>query len=356
VGDAYVLGLVRVCLGVMLFVQALKALAALREGYFGDAFHWPFLPESLVAPRGAYTAIVVAELLLAALVVAGTRARGALLASALLGTYVLLCDRLQYHHNRWALACYAALLAFAPCDRSFFIGPAAGTRVGSLWAARLAQAQVALVYVASGGSKLLDPDWRGGAVLGERFHLFGPDALEAGVPGWLLEALAEPTTASLLAKLAIATELGLAVALWSRRGRAVALWWGLWFHLAIEATSHVEGFTWLTLAMYGLFVTPDVRARTLRFDRSLPAARRTARLVGWLDWLARFAVEPWEPDAVGGHAIVVVDRDGTRATGLRAAALVARCTPLLFPLWAPVALAASLTHGPGDGPAPGGTR
>jgi hypothetical protein len=355
-GDAYVLGLVRVCLGVLFFAQALRALAALQGGYFGDAFHWPFLPEVLVAPRAGYGALVVVQILVAVLVVAGPRARGALLASALLATYVLLCDRLDFHHNRWALACYAALLSFAPCDRSFRIGPPVGTRVGALWAARLAQAQVALVYVASGGSKLLDPAWRAGEVLRERFHLFGADALAAGVPRWLLDLLAEPTATSILAKLAIATELGLAVALWSRRGRVVALWWGVWFHLVIEATSRVEGFTWLTLAMYALFATPDVRARTLRFDASRPLARRLARVVGWLDWLARFAIEPWEPDPVGGHGIVVVDRDGTRATGLRALALVARCTPLLFPLWAPLALAASLTQGAHDAGASAGTR
>jgi hypothetical protein len=59
---------------------------------------------------------------------------------------------------------------------------------------------------------------------------------------------------------------------------------------------------------------------------------------------------------VGGHGLVVVDRDGSRATGLRAVALVARCTPLLFPLWAPLALAASLTHGPHDAGASRGTR
>ena len=45
-----------------------------------------------------------------------------------------------------------------------------------------------------------------------------------------------------------------------------------------------------------------------------------------------------------GHVIVVVRRDGTRATGIRALAMVARCVPLLFPLWAPLAFVASLTE------------
>jgi hypothetical protein len=42
---------------------------------------------------------------------------------------------------------------------------------------------------------------------------------------------------------------------------------------------------------------------------------------------------------------VIVRRDGSRATGIRALAMVARCVPLLFPLWAPLALLASFTKG-----------
>jgi hypothetical protein len=350
-GDAYVLGAVRLALGVLLFADALRALRELRAGYFGDVFHWPLLPEALVPPYAAYAAVVVARLLLAVAVVAGLRARGALLASAALGAYVLLCDRLQFHHNRWALCCYAAILAFAPCDRSFRLGPPAGTRVGPLWAARLAQAQLALVYLASGGSKLLDPDWRSGQVLLERFRLFGDHAATAGIPARVVAWMTQPGPASLLAKLAIATELLLAVGLWSRRTRVVALWWGVGYHLVIEATSRVEGFTWLTLAVYALFVTPDVRARKLFFDGSRAKGRWAARAVRALDWLARFEVKPWAPDAEApdegprGHCVVVVRRDGTRATGVRALAMVARCTPLLFPLWAPLALVASFTRG-----------
>jgi hypothetical protein len=71
-----------------------------------------------------------------------------------------------------------------------------------------------------------------------------------------------------------------------------------------------------------------------------------SRLVSWLDWFARFEVRPWAADAVRrGHSVVVVRRDGTHATGVRALAMVARCVPLLFPLWAPLALAASFTKG-----------
>jgi len=259
-GDAYVLGAVRVALGVLLLANALRAASELRLGYLGDAFHWPFLPEALVPSRSVYSLLVLLQGVLAVLVVVGLRARDALLASSLLGAYVLLCDRLEFHHNRWALFCYAGLLAFAPCDRSFRVAAITGPRVGPLWAARLAQLQVSIIYLASGGSKLLDPDWRSGRVLLERFHLYAQQTQETGVVAWLVEQVSHPEVTGLLATMAIATELFLAIGLWSRRTRVLALGWGVLFHLTIEATSRVEGFTWLTLAAYALFLTPDMRA------------------------------------------------------------------------------------------------
>lgn len=273
-GDVTLLGAVRVVMGALLLSSDIRAARELANGYFGDAFHWPFLPEALVPSRTVYAAAVAVQLVLAVLVILGPWARNALLGSAALGTYVLLCDRLEYHHNRWALCCYAALLAFSPCDRSFRVGASPGPHMGPLWAAGLAQLQVSIIYLASGGSKLLDPDWRSGRVLLERFRLYGGQALDAGVPGWIVDRISTPGLAGALAALAIVTELFLAVGLWSRRTRLFALAWGIGFHLVIEATSRVEGFTWLTLAAYLLFVNTDDRARNValrvvaRFTRS----------------------------------------------------------------------------------------
>ncbi len=344
-GDTYVLGVVRVSLGMLLFWNALRASRELKAGYFGDFFHWPILPESLVPSRDVYVVIVAAQALLSAMVVAGHRARRALFMSSLLGLYILLCDRLQYHNNRAALFFYSLLLSLSPCDRSLSVDSYLGPSAGPLWAARLAQVQVCVIYVASGGSKLLDPDWRSGRVLLERFVLFGGQALDQGVPVGVLRWATQPSVAMAFSKLAIATELLLAVGLWSKHGRVVALWWGVWFHLVIEVTSGVEGFTWLTLAMYALFCSPEVRTRKLRYDRSRWRGRIIALTVLVFDWLSRFDVKPWAPDTLGrGHAVVVIRRDGTPATGIRALAALARCVPVLFPLWAPLALIASFTE------------
>jgi hypothetical protein len=349
-GDTYLLGLVRACLGAILFWHALGAARELETaGYFGDAFHLPLIPESLVATRTVYTLIVAVRLIAAVLVTVGSFPRAALLTSALLGTYTLLCDRIGYHHNRYALDCYAFLLAFAPCNRSWILpGPpsTAASRTGFLWAQRLAQLQVSIVYLASGGAKLLDEDWRNGVVLGQRIVDGAHIAIAHGVPKEVLDVLMRPASASAISKMAIATELLLVFTLWSKRTRVFALWWGTWFHIMIEITSPVETFTWLTLAMYALFATPDVGARKLFFDPSRGKGVVLAGVVASLDWLGRFDVRGWEPDALKkGHVIVIVRRDGSRATGIRAVAMVARCVPVLFPLWAPLALLASFTKG-----------
>jgi hypothetical protein len=345
VGDTHALGAARVGLGVLLFANALRAARELKTGYFGDFFHWPVLPEVLVSDRNVYALLVIGQVLLSAFVVAGHRARGALFLSAVIGIYVMLCDRLQFHNNRAALFFYSLLLSLSPCDRAFSVTPLLATASGPLWAARLAQFQLSFIYVASGGSKLLDADWRSGRVIFERFILFGPNAIASGVPEKMVRWATHPDFASALAKIAIATELGLAVALWSRRARALGLWWGVWFHLAIEISSRVEGFTWLTLTIYALFSTPDLRARKLYYDPFRRRSRLIARGVAWLDWLGRFEVKSWVPDSLrNGHSVVVMRRDGTLATGLGAAAMLARCVPVLFPFWAPLALAASFTR------------
>lgn len=349
-GDGHVLGLVRVVIGGLLLWHALGSARELAaQGYFGDSLHVPYLPERFLLPRAAFTVLVGARILAAALALVGQRARAALFASAMLSLYVLLCDRLEYHNNRYALALYALLLSFTPCDRSYTLLGAPGepdARVGPLWAARLAQLQVSIVYLASGGSKLLDTDWRDGVVLADRIHRFGAQAVERGVPAGIVSLLGRADTSSALAKIAITTELLLALGLWSRRARVVALWWGVWFHLVIQATSKVEVFTWLTLATYALFVTHDTRARKLRYDPSRPKGRILAALARTFDWFGRFEVKAWQPDDIPrSHSVVIVRRDGTPATGVRALAMSARCIPILFPLWAPIALVASFTKG-----------
>src|SRR5207253_2386320 len=122
---------------------------------------------------------------------------------------------------------------------------------GPFWGVRLAQLQVSLVYLASGGSKLFDPDWRDGLVLGDRITRYAGAAVAAGVPRGFVDLLARSDVASATAKIAIMTELVIPIALWLRPTRVIALWWGVWFHIVIQATSKVETFSLLALTLYG---------------------------------------------------------------------------------------------------------
>jgi len=345
--DGYVLGPVRASIGVLLGWHALVAAEELaRVGYFGNTFHVPMIPSFFVPAPRVYALVLAARVCLAVMVAIGVWARPALAASAGLGLWILLCDNNQFHHNRYSLYCYALLLSLTPCDRSWRATEPAvpEPRCGPWWGVRLAQLQVSLVYLASGGSKLLDPDWRDGHVLADRISRYAHVAIAKGVPPGVVETLANRDVSSATAKLAITTELVLCVALWLRPTRIIALWWGVWFHIVIQATSKVETFSVLALTLYGVFVTPDHHARRLRFDPSRFWGKVAGVLVPLLDWFGRFEVQPWEPDDQRGHSVVLVRRDGERATGIRAFAMLTRCLPALFPLWAPVTLIASFTR------------
>ncbi|HMJ51682.1 MAG TPA: HTTM domain-containing protein [Polyangiaceae bacterium] len=350
--DTYVLSLVRAILGVLLLLSGLRELSIHRgDTSFDDVFHIAIIPEALLPGPAVFSALLVAQIVFALLVVVGRWARPSLLATAVVGLYLLSCDRLGYHNNRYALLLFALLLAFSPCDRAFVWRRPAATaaeRKGPLWAARLAQLQMSIIYLASGGSKLLDSDWREGRVIGDRLARATSLAVAKGVPAELMEVLAHPTLASALAKLAIVTELFLAVGLFLPRTRTFALWWGVMFHLTIEVTSQVELFTWLSLAVYALFAVPTLRERQVLYDPGRSWGGFLARVVERLDWLARFDIRA-DAEAARGHGFVIVERDGTRASGLLGLARVARATPLLFPLFVPLRVLARAFSPPEGG-------
>ncbi len=348
IGRTEVLGVMRIAIGCLLFTQAFDAFGELqRIGYFGDHFHMPLIADRFVATRAFYTYMLVIRLVLAVIVTLGIQARPALFLSALMGLYVLLCDKLEFHHNRYALLLYALVLSFTPCDKSWrLIGRRIDSdQVGPMWGAWLGRLQVSIIYLASGGSKLLDSDWRDGTMIAMRFVRYGHQAIESGVPQWLMDVLSSPIMTGLIAKGAIFSELFIAFGLQFARTRRVALWWGMIFHTLIESTSAVELFTYTTLVAYAFFVTPDVGARKFEFDGSRGSSKWAGRAIRWLDWFSRFDVSAWPDENVAAkHSIVVTTREGKRVTGIDAWASVAEAIPILFLLWAPSAIVASLVR------------
>ncbi len=335
--DVTLLGLLRVALGALNAWTALKTLQALPvSGYFGDYFHIPLLPEAWLPSARGYAALLVLRALAGVLAMLGLWARPALLTAGSIALYILCCDRLGYHNNRYVLALFTVLLGLSPCDRSFSLRRAARAlpRRGPHWVSQLAKVQISLVYLASAGSKLLDPDWRGGQVLHVRYEnvLRILDGRGTALPQALRELLAAPWLADVSAKSAITLELFLALGLWRRSTRAAALWLGCWFHFFIEAAAHVELFSFVMWAAYLWFCVPECRERRLYFVSGTGGERIARWLPRW-DWLRRFEVLALPRGLSARLGLLGVDRDGRSAEGMAAIALLARGVPLLFPLW-----------------------
>jgi hypothetical protein len=344
--DAYLLGLVRALLGVLLCHQAWQRWDELAHwGYFGSYFHLPFLPEAWVPSASGYRALLGIELFGGALAVLGKRGREGLLLASCVGIYLLLCDRLQYHNNRFTLFLFGLVTAFCPSDRSFLLfrgrnhALPLAERLGPTLPRRLLAYQVSLLYLSSGGGKALDPDWRSGQTMLLRFQGAIEELTQRGdpPPRWLAELMSAPWYGELASKAAISLELGLVVALWIPRTRVLALWAGALFHVGIQLSARVELFSFAMGVAYIAFVTPEIRERRLLVDPKRPLGRLAGRLVPWLDWLARFQVEAHAAGSGGGPAVIAIDRDGRKATGLGAAALLCRALPAFFLVWPLVA-------------------
>lgn len=325
-GDTWLFAIVRVGFGLLLLNEAWLATQQFRgAGYFGGYFHQPFVPEALVPSEGVYEVVLAAQWIAALLCVAGRAARPALLVAAALLVTTMLWDRLWFHHYRHTMAAFSTLLAFSPCDRHMVLGRAPDAPPRPIWARSAIKAQVSLMYLASGGSKLFDPEWRGGEMMLEMIRGFSRIMRERGVPEALVHAMQTPLGASLLAKGAIGTELALAGLLWWPRTRKLAMWVGLVFHVSISQLTPVRLFTIEMLLVYLLFSTPDAGARTIRYD---PKRHAIVNVVEGLDWLRRFTFEK-----KSGAPFVLIDRDGVEKRGLQAAAVCFGALPALFVLW-----------------------
>ena len=330
--DAYVLGLLRVVFAALMFFLAVKEWREYRVDFFGESFHMPLLPESLVPSRAVYVGLMLLQAGGSIAALCGLWARPALGLSALIALFGMLCDRLHYHNNRYELMLLALLVAVTPCDRSFLVFGKARPGAAPRWAARLVGVQLSLVYLASSLGKLLDADWRSGAVLLPRFATAQPFVEHYLFPG-LMTLLTAPWFAHAASLGAIASELFLALGPWFRRTRMLALWLGVMFHIGIELAAHVELFSYTMLGGYLVFVTPELRQRQASWNPRGTVSKAWATLCQRLDILARF-----EQRTASEQTELLVVRDAEQRThrGLAAFRELARATPLLFPLWLPL--------------------
>jgi uncharacterized membrane protein YphA (DoxX/SURF4 family) len=327
------LALLRVLAGPIVLLHLEPFLSDSLDGRtYQDAFHeayaswYPELPEALYIGLlwlGAVAAIAMALGLLTRLATATTFAVVA---------YNLFLSTTHFHNNRAYLVIVLGVLALAPCGRELSLDAWLRRRRGRppidlsapAWPLWLLRFECSAVYAASGLSKLLDPDWFGGTVTWMRVVEHRQDLQAWPLPDWAVSVLTDRSFHTGAAKFIVLTELFIAIGLWWRGSRYLAVWVAAAFHVAIELSASVQVFSFLGIAVLVIWAEPSTRDRVIRIDPANDRHRRLAATVRALDWLARFRIEP----APRGSPLELMDRDGTILRGGPALALAFSRLPL----------------------------
>ena len=329
--DPRPLVVLRLAIGPLVLLHLLPFLERAAAGViYRDRFWLPYADWYPHLPRGLYVALLWATAAAGFLVSLGLVTRLAAWACAGGVAYNLFLSQTHFHHNRAFLLILLVGVAVLPvgaalsCDRLLRTPRLLSRGGGRRLAFAVLRLEIALVYLASGLSKLLDPDWWGGTVTRLRV-VAGADRLGA-VPDRIVDLLLDPGFHAWAAKAVVLTEVFIGAGLLWRRTRLAAVWMAIPFHLAIEATAAVQVFSWAALAALVVWVTPQSHDRAVALPRLWQV-----RVVRGLDWTGRFAVS--QHDGVA----TVTDRDGTVRRGARAWRWVATRLPLTFWFAAPLA-------------------
>jgi vitamin K-dependent gamma-carboxylase-like protein len=341
VGDLRAVAVLRVVLGPVVLLHLWPFLQDARDGVSYDDHFWhPYASWMPQPSAGLWQAMLWAGVGAAVLMSLGLLTRLATATAFAVVAGNLLLSTTHFGHNRTFLAILLGGMALLPVGHQLSVdawwrrnrGRAYATAVSPLWPLMLLRVQVSLVYLASGTSKLIDPDWFGGLVLWDRVvrnqHHLEPTPL----PGWSIDLLTWRPLFYVVAPVVVLSELFVGLGLWGRRTRLAALWVAVLFHVSIEVTASVEVFSLAGIAALAIWVTPVTRDRTLVVPYG---ARVLPTIVRALDWFARFRIVEAEPDQ---RTVAVVDRDGTTLTGRAAGCLVLSRLPLTFPLLPVLAL------------------
>jgi hypothetical protein len=322
------LALLRVLTGPVVLLHLRPFRSDSLEGRtYRDAFYEPYAAWYPELPEAMYIGLLWLAAVAAVSMSLGFLTRLATATTIAIVAYNVFLSTTHFHNNRAYLLIVLGILAMAPCGRELSVDAWARRRRGlpaldlkaPAWPLWLLRFECAAVYGASGLSKLVDPDWFGGTVTWQRV-VRARDELGA-LPDWAVSALTDRAFHTGAAKFIVLTELFIALGLWWRGTRYLAVWVAVVFHLSIEASASVQVFSFLAIAVLVIWAVPSTRDRVLRID---PSHRQLGALVRRLDWLGRFRVEPAPP----GSAFELVDRDGTAIRGGPAVALALSRLPL----------------------------
>ena len=327
------LALLRALAGPAVLLHLQPFLSDTLDGRtYRDAFYEPYAAWYPQLTDAVYVGLLWLAVAAAVAMSIGFLTRLATATTFAIVTYNLFLSTTHFHNNRAYLVIVLGLLTVAPCGRELSLDAWLRRRRGRpaldpsapAWPLWLLRFECAAIYGASGMSKLVDPDWFGGTVTWQRV-VRARDQLEAWpLPDWAVSALTDRGFHTGAAKAIVLTELFIAVGLWWRGTRYAAVWVAVAFHLAIEGSASVQVFSYLAIAVLVIWAVPSTRDRVLRIDPTAAGQRRLGAVVRWLDWLARFRVEP----APAGSRLEVVDRDGTTIRGATAVAFGLSRLPL----------------------------
>ena len=327
------LALLRILVGPVVLLHLWPFLADALDGrIYRDVFYEPYTAWYPELPRALYIALLWAGAAAAMAMTVGLFTRIATATTLAIVAYNLFLSTTNLHNNRAFLVIVLAGLAVGPCGRELSVDAWLRRRRGlpplpttaPAWPLWLLRFEAAVVYGASGTSKLVDPDWFSGTVTWDRVVRVRGRLADSPLPGWAVTVLTDRTFHTYAAKVIVLTELFIAFGLLWRVTRYAAVWVAVCFHVVIQLTARVEVFSYLAIAALVIWAVPSTRDRVVVVDPSRPAARRLARVVGRLDWLARFRIEHGPP----GTPATVIDRDGRTVTGGRALALALSRLPM----------------------------
>jgi hypothetical protein len=353
------LALLRLLAGPIVVLHLWPFLADAADGrIYRDTFYEPYTTWYPELPRSLYVALLWLAAGAALAMTAGLVTRLATATTLALVAYNQFLSTTHAHSNRAYLLIVLAGLALAPCGRELSVDAWLRRRQGKPplplsapgWPLWLLRFEASVVYAASGLSKLVDPDWFGGTVTWLRVVRVRDRLLDSPLPDWAIRLLTERSFHTVAAKVIVLTELFIALGLWLRATRYLAVWVAVVFHLSIELSASVQVFSYLAVAALVIWAVPSTRDRVLVIDPAQRRQRRLATAVRRLDWLARFRIDSGPP----GAPVRVLDRDGRALTGGAASALALSRLPLVawFALPATVRAPRRPDDSSGSAPAP----
>jgi len=294
---AYTLGLVRIAFGLLAICWTVELFPSLFDR-FGPSGIMPTQPTGAFA-WGVFAgagdgALAVGWMLLLVSAIALTVGWQSRIAAILVFVLILSFERRNpyiFNAGDILIRIEALYLVLAPCGAALSLdqrrrtGSFWSAEVRSLWALRLMQVQVTIIYLCSVVAKLAGETWQNGTAVSYTLRI--DDLRLLPTPAFLAES---PVMANIATWGTILVELSIALLVWNRRWRPRVLVVGVVLHMWIMTVMVVGFFSLAVFVLYLAFVPPD-------YSRQL--AESVRQRVG--DLRARLKSRREESRAHAGH-------------------------------------------------------